>query len=170
MKPVLKLSLSRGEAGTDETIAVMTAVAHDAAENSRRVQDLARRIIDDNDTEWLRIKDLYTFLRDRFVFEPDRPGVEEIRKPDSLLRVIEETGEVRADCDDRATLGAAILRAMKLPAFFIVMSRSQTRGYHHVYYGSALSVLPDRVIPCDPQAATPCGDWTPAARQKVYRA
>lgn len=170
MKTIGKVQLSRGEKGTDETIAIMTALSHDAAMNSPMVQDLARRLKQDNDSEWNVLKDLYRFLHERVVFSPDRDGAEEIRHPESMLRAIQKEGNVYADCDDRATLAVAILGAMPLPAFFIVMSGAADRGFHHVYYGSSLSVMPERLIPFDPQANTPPGEHTPAFRRKVYKA
>lgn len=170
LEPVARFTLATGERGTDQTIAAMTATAHDAAENSQNVLELAARIREQEETDWLRIKALYNFLAERVEFFPDRPGVEEIRHPEAMLRAIERSGTVAADCDDRATLGVAVLRAMRLPAFFVVMAREPLRGFHHVYYAAAVTELPTVLIPCDPQAGTPCGAWTPDARRKIYYA
>jgi transglutaminase-like putative cysteine protease len=170
MKTILRFPLSSGQVGTDETIAVMRAVAIDAAESGRLTAATARRIRDDNQSAWMRMKDVYAFLHASVIYADDAEGVEQIRTPERMLLDMQNAkdGKARGDCDDRATLGAALLLAMGLPAYFIVVTSSPLRQWHHVFYGSALPDVPDRVIPFDPQENIPPGIWPAHHDRKAY--
>lgn len=67
------------------------------------------------------------------------------------------------DCDDVATLGAALLLAAGIPPVFIVTGRAKDRDpgtgavkLRHVFYGARIG---DQVMPFDPQERVPPGRW-----------
>jgi len=102
-------------------------------------------------------------------FRRDPRTAEAIRHPELLARHIEQGGKPVGDCDDRATLGAAILHARGQTPVFIVMSRRPGANFEHVYFGEMIEpgqpVSVANTIPYDPQERTPPGSWTPPAPQ-----
>lgn len=67
-----------------------------------------------------RIATLRAWLTERFTFAPDPIDVEWVDDPKDQLTDLVTDGRVRGDCDDAATLGATLARAMGLPARFVV--------------------------------------------------
>ena len=63
--------------------------------------------------------------------EQDPRNVELVRSPEYSLAIIEERGSVAGDCDDVATLSAAIGRAAGFPVRFIALAWGA--DYSHVY-------------------------------------
>lgn len=77
-----------------------------------------------------RIRD---YLAATVQFVPDPVGIELIRSPVYMLRQIESKGTARGDCDDVATLGAALGKAVGMPARFVVQSFAAGQPYGHVF-------------------------------------
>lgn len=76
------------------------------------------------------------WLGARFRFVPDALDVETTREPHYLLEQLESWGQgtMTGDCDDVATLGAALGKAVGLPARFTVLAfRSLDDSWGHVY-------------------------------------
>lgn len=67
----------------------------------------------------------------RFTFDPR--GVELLKPPDMMLEEIEQRGEAVGDCDDVAVLGAALGRAIGLPARFVLLAFAHGAPFEHVY-------------------------------------
>lgn len=78
----------------------------------------------------LRIR---AYLEDAVAFVPDPLGVELLKSPVYLLREIEARGRATGDCDDVAVLGAALGRAIGLPARFVLLAFTEGAPYEHVY-------------------------------------
>jgi len=66
-------------------------------------------------------------------FEPDPPGLEIVREPLYMLRRVGAQGYAEGDCDDVATLGAAIGMVNYLPARFRLLFFDETCDTGHVY-------------------------------------
>jgi hypothetical protein len=117
---------------------------------------------------------VYKFLRTGIRFKQDPPFTELVRHPDQLLQMI-AAGACACDCDEVATLGAALLLAVGImPVFLVVGKRRDTDPktgqvrLTHVFYG-ACEV--GRLIPFDPQERIPPGEWPPAVtigRAELY--
>ena len=65
-----------------------------------------------------------------------------------MIADILKNGGTTGDCDDTATLGAALLRGMGFRACFIVVSARASGEFHHVLFGAYLG---DSLITLDPQ-------------------
>lgn len=97
---------------------------------------------------------VYRVLRERMEFQRDPRGCEYLRFPDQMIADIANRGVALGDCDDRAILGAAMLRSMHHRPGFVVVRATPGRKFHHVYFG----VYTDRgFFPLDPQVGTPPG-------------
>lgn len=151
--------LPRGDEGVDRTIAAMIALAHEGATDPL-VRSYAAAIQAHGPG---RVYELYDWLRRRFAFRRDIRGVEHVREPRVLLM---QAPRMQGDCDDLATLAAALLLAMGERPVFIVMARRAGGNFEHVFYG----IIRDRkVIPFDPQERIPPGHWHERiGRLKVY--
>lgn len=77
------------------------------------------------------------FLRDwlaqNWVFQPDPVGMELLRTPDFLLTEMGHGEPGRGDCDDVATLAAALGMAAGIPARFVLVSFGPGLPFTHVY-------------------------------------
>jgi hypothetical protein len=69
----------------------------------------------------------------KFKFDP--PGLEQVRHPDQLISEINSAGVACGDCDEVATLGAALLKKLGLSPVFIVVGRKANGQFEHVLYG-----------------------------------
>jgi transglutaminase-like putative cysteine protease len=76
---------------------------------------------------------LRSWLASRFRFLPDPRGVELLRTPRYMLDRIAEDGTVHADCDDAATLGAALALVIGLPARFVAVGFRARGPLSHVF-------------------------------------
>ncbi|MEN1705012.1 MAG: transglutaminase domain-containing protein [Planctomycetota bacterium] len=143
-------ALSDGEAGTLETLAAMQALADDAAESSV-VGVFAKSVADRTGTVREFIEAVYAILDDQFMFEEDGPD-EQTTTPATLVVAL-ANGEAAGDCDDLATLIAAVLQSQGIPARFIV-ARTGPGEWEHVL---AAAVTDDGLLPIDPQDADAVG-------------
>src|SRR5205809_520220 len=78
---------------------------------------------------------VYEFLKEHVKFVVDPPRVEHLRHPDQLLFEIDNFGRSSGDCDEVATLGAALLKKAGVDACFIVAGRRKDGRFEHVLYG-----------------------------------
>lgn len=169
------LNLPPGEAGVDCTIAAMLALVHDTRDKPSAALKAAAAEIDavaSPPNRWPYIAPataLYRWMRKRFRFVKDPEGVELLRHPDQMLQAMRDGGGYTdGDCDELATLAAALAIQLGLRPAFIVMDGIPSAGrFHHVFYGI---IGPDgrTVTPYNPQEGTPPGQWPPASRRKIY--
>ena len=79
----------------------------------------------------------------RFLRDPD--GAEQVTPPAQLLATIARQGYAQGDCDDVATLAAAMGLSIGLVARFVVLGFGGPRGpYEHVYAELAAPPAPGR--------------------------
>lgn len=163
--------IREGDKGTDDTIAAMIAVAqYAAAKDRRRLLSLLNGVTSP--------QGVYKALRDRVVFKPDPERLELVPAAAQMLSAIQQQGKARGDCDDRATLGLALMLAVPLNwPCIVVCGTDPTGDFQHVYCGYALRAgargdftpeTIDIVWGIDPQENTPPGKHPAAARFRVY--
>lgn len=108
---------------------------------------------------------VYSALLKQVEFRRDPDGEELLRFPDQMVYEILTHGIAGGDCDERATLGAAMLQEMgHAPALVVVRFRPD-RPWRHVYFGA---IGPRGLIPLDPQARTPVGRHTRHFEKVVF--
>lgn len=161
----LAFDLAQGDAGTEQTLGAMKAIARHAA-MTPRVQTIGRAIIDA--ARRLRNTDaaqLWHAMNEMMTFQRDPPRIEELNYPTEYLSGL--TSRRLGDCDDRATLGASLALAMGLVPEFVVMGTRADGPFEHVYLRV---VNPDgSTFAIDPQETETPGAEVPAARKKYCR-
>ena len=140
-------TLPSGEAGTRKTLQLMQRLALEGSRNVT-VREAAINAVrqagarpHDHEAEAFA---LFAFVRDRVRFTRDILNVETLQGPRYTLHVM------AGDCDDRATLLAAMMRAIGLPAdlsFRVSASNPNSRAFSHVY---VVARIGGKVIPLDP--------------------
>ncbi len=111
------------------------------------------------------IAGVWALLKAWVRFRRDPPGVEFPARPDRLAAAILKGRAVQGDCDDVAVLGGSLLRALGIRPALIVMGRSESGPYEHVYFGA---VVDGRLIPLDPQETDRLGAELPSRRRRVW--
>ncbi|MBX3377534.1 MAG: hypothetical protein KF678_11100 [Phycisphaeraceae bacterium] len=164
---------SDGERGISEMLAVMAGLVKTA--NLRGIVDrIAGGISRDAAAAGISpLVGVYEFLRRHIVFKTDPWGTDQVTAPDTLLTRIAQTGQTSGDCDDVATLGASLVRALGFEPVFLVMGRPEFRDpvtnkvkLIHVFYGARVR---GTIIPFDPQERIPPGQYPrDIGRLEVY--
>lgn len=153
--PVWRGRLKAGRAGTRQTLEIMRGLVRQGRSDVR-VRETAVQIVRGAGIpghDFAReLATLFAFVRDRIRFTRDPVGVE-------LLQGARYTLERGAgDCDDKATLLAALLESIGHPAelrFRAIGVRPGSPQFSHVY---VVARLGGREIPLDPTyAGTPVG-------------
>lgn len=157
--------LPPGDAGTRTTLAAMRSLARDAATRPEIVKAAAALMNAGPRSPRLYTIRLFHWLRERVRFKADPPGVELVRHPSQLVEEIGRGGLALGDCDDRSTLGAAMLLAAGIPAAFLVIGRDPRADMEHVYFAARLG---GRWIPLDPQETDTPGHQKAHARRWLY--
>lgn len=164
----LAADLPEGDAGTDATIAAMTAVIHHASESphvGRVVSRLLPALMSNQAVPVI----VFGWLKKYCRFKRDPWGKELLRHPDQLITEIEQGGQALCDCDDVAMLAASLCLACATRPVLIVMGRDPTGGFEHVYAGVAVPGGVPAYAAIDPQECDAPGRERPAARRRVYR-
>lgn len=133
-RPFRLLEIPDGDPGTFATLEVMRgAIAHDLAVARPLIARAARRIIPPggDPLEAARAIRRYLARSVRFTFDPF--DLELVKAPAFQLEEIRTAGHVRGDCDDIATLGAALGIVAGLPARFVVLAFTPSGPFEHVY-------------------------------------
>lgn len=127
--------LPDGDAGTWATLDTMRQSVQDALADPY-VRAWAHEIVRDAgglaDREGRAVL-LRRWLAERVRFVDDPVGVEWVAPPAALLRDIEKRHWTLGDCDDVATLGAALAGAMGQPARFVVIGFEPGGPMKHVF-------------------------------------
>jgi hypothetical protein len=116
---------------------------------------------------------LYHWLRASITFQADPPTTETIRDPADLLAAIVRDGSTSADCDDLATLAAAVIVAGlgQQAAGFAVVSKTVGGNFQHVYpiVWNGPSNEQQHTFPMhlDPQEGTPFND-VPNGTRRIH--
>lgn len=125
--PTRLAAIPDGVPGIKVTLEVMRKLAREASDHPSFVQ-LTRELVGG-----VKQKDfvgearrVHEFVRDRIRYLKDPLGMEWVQTPVVTLNVRQ------GDCDDKATLAAAMLRALGHPSRFVVIGFAPHR-YSHVY-------------------------------------
>jgi transglutaminase-like putative cysteine protease len=126
-----------GDAGTMQTLRKMRQIAN-AGLRTPIVIEQARRIVENAGVMGRNQAEKYRAIRDWMLgslqFMPDPVGMELLATPDYMVRMAQANGFVSGDCDDAAILGAALGKAVGLPAKFRALSFvNKRRPFQHVY-------------------------------------
>lgn len=133
----LQLQLPDGNAGTMGTLWVMAACVDDAIESGGPVVRLATRIAAQAGRGIMaQLRAVYDYLAKSITFKRDPVALEHVRHPDQLAIELEQHGHTAGDCDDVATLGAALLRGMGIKPALVVVSAKPNRTFHHVLFAA----------------------------------
>lgn len=73
------------------------------------------------------------FLAQNFRFIADPIGIELVRTPEFLLRQFNANGYMTGDCDDAAVIGAALGKAVGIPANFVAVGFKRNGPLLHVF-------------------------------------
>lgn len=73
------------------------------------------------------------FLRAVWRVQPDPEDTEYINSPNHLLELYTTKGTMAGDCDDAATLSAALLAALGWPATFVAIRMPGQSEFSHVF-------------------------------------
>ena len=126
--------VGEGDEGTATTVAHMSALA--VASGRRPSFRQWARTYSGGPPPWnarARVKRIRRLIatRVRFAWDPD--GIEQVTAPARMAEEIDADGYTYGDCDDSATLGAALGIAVGLPARFTTVALSPGAPYSHVY-------------------------------------
>lgn len=105
------------------------------------------------------IERIFAYVRDRIIYRKDPVDVEALRAPDVLIR------DGHGDCDDKATLLAAMLEAVGYDARFVVIG-FQPDDFTHVYVEVRFG---PGWMPLDSTESVPAG-WSPYDGGRPIRA
>ena len=184
-KVIKRVPISAGDDGARQVVQQMRELVWmEVAQRSPSVGYVVERVkagaslTDAPDSASAFLIALYVALTENYRRKHDRPGVEEIRTPARQAREIMQRGYAEGDCDDRATLAAAILKTVDLPTGLVLVSESESMPFHHVFYCSwpvntrprlaSGGVNVAQAIPFDPQEGIPPGQWPKFARREVF--
>lgn len=101
-------------------------------------------------------EDLNAYLRFHWVIVPDPVGLEFVRAPELQLQIAERSGgRLRGDCDDAATLAAAVLYEMGWPCYLVALRPPHSSEFAHVFcqvqgYNGKLDIdpiMPENELP-----------------------
>lgn len=101
-------------------------------------------------------------------FEPDPPGAELVRSPRAMLDAIAADEVAAGDCDDRATLGAALLLALGVPAMLVVVGRRDDGPFEHVLCAVGHAPADPGTIFIDPQETRTLGQLPAGVRRMAW--
>ena len=127
-------TLSSGDRGTTETLALMRRLAADGSRDMA-VRDTAIHVVAQSNAQPHdlvgQLRALFVFVRDQVMFVRDVLNVETLQTPAKTLAV------GAGDCDDRATLLVALARSISIPAdlrFRVIAANPRNRAsFSHVY-------------------------------------
>lgn len=130
--PVREMQLADGDRGARQMVRIMAREARAALLKPLTIR-AAEQIIPPGVNTADKAFFLREWLAQRFQFFPDPHGMELLRTPDFLLTTIIQEGIARGDCDDAATLAAALALAAGLRTRFVLVSFGATLPYSHVF-------------------------------------
>jgi transglutaminase-like putative cysteine protease len=124
--------IPEGDPGTFATLAAMAEMVQ-GAQLEPLTQETAARIVAGADSNATRARLLREWLKARYVFAPDPLELELVVAPPLQLCAYLQLGRLSGDCDDLATLAAALARAVHLPARFVVIALAPAGPFEHVW-------------------------------------
>lgn len=130
----LRVKIGRGEVGTNQTVAAMRRYVRDAVRNPLTV-NLASLIVEGAEGHRpTQVAAIRSYLESSTTFLRDPHGFELLRTVPEMLAMIRRRGIAQLDCDDVAVLGAALGKAVGLPARFVLLGFFELGApFSHVY-------------------------------------
>lgn len=157
----LSLDIPAGDEGARLTVAAMVAIVHAADRIGEEFDAFLRDSIGWTAAErplsppWRNREEhglrVFDFLKRRFRFRKDPAGVEYLRTVDQMIEDYNKQTYIEGDCDERAILGAAMLRRLGYRAAFCLMARDVVIPFEHVYFGIIIDSARPEILPLDPQ-------------------
>jgi len=146
-------SMSDGDAGIFETLALMRALVNQYKTNATiRQAAIAVAFLTPAQDDMAEVEAIYSFVRDHIRYTKDVWGIETLATPDKVLAA--RVG----DCDDMTVLLSAMLESVGYPTRFVIEGYQDGAGWEHVY----LEVyLLGGWVPLDPTEQVAMG-WQPA--------
>lgn len=129
--PVRELRLPHGDRGARKLARLMAQQARRALTHPITIQTAHKIATPGPDPTDIALA-LRDWLEARWHFEPDPYGIELLQTPAYLLELIERDGFASGDCDDIATLAAALGIAKGLRARFVLISFGNHLPLSHV--------------------------------------
>ena len=170
-----RLTLSRGTAGIDQTIAKMADLAcgiYGSGSPAVRAQALA--IVRD---AGVRERDyvgetiaVHQWVMDHVRYVHDPIGYELISTPELMLAdIVKNGGKADEDCDGHCILEAALLGALGIDSRFVVIGTDPNAGFTHVYL-EAFDAKKGYWFPLDPIVKNKPPGWSApdAVKKKTY--
>lgn len=153
------LDLPSGAEGVRVTLRLMRQLARDAMVDVH-LRDYAAQLVKDlPQKDWAgQVRLLHEFVRDGVRYIRDVDGVETVQTPAVTL------SQRYGDCDDKATLLAAMLKSIGHPARFVAVGFEQPGRFSHVYVETPIG---GRWIPLETTAYKPAGWQPPAVRARM---
>lgn len=131
--PVRLAALPVGDAGTFRTVETIQSLARVAQVNDT-VRRLGESLAGGHGAAVQRALRLRDWMVRHFLFVRDPADVELLTTPGEQLRQIADTGVTWGDCDDAATLGAALARAGGLPVRYVLYGfGSRSAPFSHIF-------------------------------------
>lgn len=158
---VILATIPNGDAGTRETLKIMSEYARASVRNPAQiVRRQAIALLGSlPPRQWvLEMKTLHAFVRDQIRYMKDPHNLELVQTPEVTL----ELGV--GDCDDKATLLAALLSASGHPAQFVAVS-FDSGPFSHVLVETQIG---NRWIPLETIIPKDAG-WFPPGVKRQYR-
>lgn len=145
--------MDSGPRGTRQTLRLMARLVRDAVRTQPAVRSTAADITAFIPGQAFReeARTLFEFVRDRIRYLGDVNGVETVQAPNVTLDVM------HGDCDDKATLLAAMLESIGHPARFVAVGFHNPGEFEHVYVESRIGA---EWVPMDTTMPVLMG-WSP---------
>lgn len=153
-------SIPSGIDGVRATLDIMREFAREAVRDPRQlVRQRARSLVAHlPPREWLgQITALHEFVRDQIRYLHDPVGVERVATPEVTLE------ERQGDCDDKATLLAALLESIGHPCRFVALAFNGD-GFSHVLVETKIG---KSWMPLETIINRPAG-WYPSGNPRRY--
>lgn len=129
------VSIPGGDAGTMSVLAKMRSLARGSL-TQPLVRQMAASIVDGiPGNQWsLQARAIRNWIEDHVGFLRDPRGVELLLTPELMVRTVLTRGRIAVDCDDVATLAAALGLSIGLRARFIAVGfHSPAAPFRHVW-------------------------------------
>lgn len=152
-------SIPDGDAGVGATLRLMRECVHDAIVSStQRVRECAISLVSQlPERHWIgEIRACHAFVRDGIRYTQDAEDYETVQTPEKTLEY--KTG----DCDDKATLLAALLKSIGHPARFVAVGINGG-NFSHVLVETKVS---DKWIAAETILPKPLGWYPPDATSR----
>lgn len=166
-------TLPQGDDGVTATIAAIQALVDDAAFGPTRPAfvAIARDIREESEAATAAefARELYRWLQAAIEFERDPADTELVRHPADMLAAWKREGVAYGDCDDMATLAAAIIAAAGFRPVVVTVGRNKPGRFEHIFAGVRIGALTrDGIFPIDAQENTGAGKWPAVPRVKLW--